>query len=405
MIDRIRKWRLPVRYKVPPRNDLIAFALMALAFGLMVGLAIAPGWGNAGSTGPVIALPGGESAETGTTGDTATEVAAELQPPAGGEVTKVANTDGGSTTSLADSTTNTTTDLTGLDDPEPEAPAEETPEEPYGNPPAEEPVPESPDPGPALTATVVGSDDAGYAVADSAGNLLFIHYPNPVATEPKFGKRIATDIDPVDNGTFAQNGPLESKGSASTSKLNGMVTFIDEDSGVITVSSGGVSLAVASSAAIEKSASPPEPGSWINGTISFTPPKSSASAEVKEAPEDPSDPAEEEVEDPLTIPRLTMKSIVSTGDPLEEIELNGPVTWDMANRILTIGADSFGALNREIEIRVPKKLPLKGIEDGLGYAASATPDASGNLTLTGLSANFSLKAAADPEQAFGTHSR
>lgn len=416
MIDRIRKWRLPVRYRVPPRNDLIAFALMALAFGLMVGLAIAPGWGNAGSFGPVISLPGEEIPETGTTDTAAAEVTADLHPPAGGEASTVSSdsTDSPTTASVPTSTTTTSIGSSVSTDVPVEAPDTETPSNPYTEgPDTVEPEPEETDEGPALTATVVGADDAGYAVADSSGNLLYIHYPNPVTPRPKVGKRIGTDITPVDNGTFVQDGALESKGSAASSKLSGMVSFIDPESGVITVSSRGVSVALAAAVAIEKTASPPVLGSWITASVSFssaaraaTDPASGETAEETpsgdEEAETGQDPATDE---PITLPVITVKTIEAAGDPLTQIELSGPVTWDAGSGQLAIAADSFGVLNREIAVQVPEDLALRKIEDGLVYAASADLESGGTLTLAGLSANYSLKAAGDQAQAFGTHSR
>ncbi|MCB0860874.1 MAG: hypothetical protein KDB54_09505 [Solirubrobacterales bacterium] len=430
--ERIRDWRLPVRYRVPPRNDLIAFALMALAFGLMVGLAIAPGWGNAGSARAIIGLPAEESPDTAATGDTGSTVAA-LQPPAGGE--ESSSSGGGSSTTVPTSTSSgetvTTTQVTTQTDTGDGStpPPADTTDNNYTDPPASDDPSGDTEDQPALTATVVGTDDAGYAVADSAGNLLYIHYPNPVATRPKVGKRIGTDITPVDNGTFLQSDALESEGSAASSKLSGMVSFIDPESGVITVSSRGVSVAIDAAKAMEKSASPPVLGSWVTGTISF--PNSSRrqliSAERTRGPADMAangsgaenqsridaandDPTGEDQteadpveEDPIEIPSISAKSIESTGDPLTQIEISGAVSWDSVTRQLTIGADGFGVLNREITIGVTKKLALKGIEDGLTYAVSADVGSSGALKLAGLSANFSLKAAGDSKQAFGTH--
>ena len=443
--ERIRDWRLPVRYKVPPRNDLIAFALMALAFGLMVGLAIAPGWGNAGSARAVIGLPTEEADDSGATGVTGTTVAA-LQPPAGGESTSTGNGGGAGSTPVTpsgDSTVTSTPITTGTDTGDDGSDTPTTPtdnNDNYSDPPASEEPSDPGDEEPGLSATVVGADNAGYAVADSAGNLLYIHYPNPASTEPKVGKRIATDIQPVDNGTFVQSDALESKGSASSSKLSGVVSFIDPDSGVITVSSRGVSVAVNAEKAMEKSASPPVLGSWVTGTIDFpfatgsrlvgtgrrltdraprgaansTPSISPQSEEepigeqpVEEEPVDDEtsdDPADDPVEEePITIPAITVKSIEATGDPLTQIEMTGPVSWDSETRQLTISADGFGVLNREVVIGVLKKMALKGIEDGLNYAASIDLGTSGALSLAGLSANFSLDAAGDPKQAFGTH--
>lgn len=393
-MDRIRNWRLPVRYKVPPRNDLIAFALMALAFGLMVGLAIAPGWGNAGSTGPLIAIPGEAPVEeTGTTGETT--VAADLQPPAGAESeTKVAsNIDSGDTAGTGASFETTATSAVPEDPP---APA--TQQEPAADPPVDVLGPEK-DPAPGLTASVVGSDETGYAVADTAGSLLYIHHSEFVSSSPKVGRRIGTDITAVPNGTFEQTGSISSMAPWSTTKLNGVVSFVDPESGVISVSSRGVSVAVDAAAVIEQGGTAPELGSWINGTVTLRPAEPTvASEEAEDQPESEPEP------EPIGVPPLIAKSLAVVGQPLKQIELAGPISWDPTSRILTIAADGFGNINREFKVSVPPSLKLRGIEEGRIYAASVDLQAD-SLTLAGLSANYSLESAEDPKQAFGNHAR
>ncbi|MBN8870140.1 MAG: hypothetical protein J0H66_09710 [Solirubrobacterales bacterium] len=404
LLDRIRDWRLPVRYQVPPRNDLIAFALMALAFGLMVGLAIAPGWGEAGPTGPVIALPA-EQPETGSTGP---EAVADLQPPAGGGST--AETDSGNDLTASSATNTDGPDLTSTDprtssDDEPaqeddsDTPTKNYAEDPDATDQDDDGSDEQDDSGPALVATVVGADQAGYAVADSAGNLLYVHNPGQATVGPKVGRSVGIDIEPVANGSFVQSGTLVAKGTASKTKLSGVISFIDPDSGVLTISSRGVSVAVAAAAALKKSVAEPQLGAWATAIVSL------ADAQSASIPDGADETGPDPAEEPIAVPAIAAKSLETTGDPMDEIEVSGPVAWDSTSRTITIGADGFGSLNREISIKVPRKLALKGIKGGLGYAASASISSSGGLSLTGLSANYSLKAAADPKQAFGTHSR
>ncbi|MBN8866229.1 MAG: hypothetical protein J0H98_01625 [Solirubrobacterales bacterium] len=387
MIDRIRNWRLPVRYKVPPRNDLIAFALMALAFGLMVGLAIAPGWGNADPTGPVVALPAQE-ATTADSGDTAVPlVAADLQPPAGAEPSDASGGPDPSSTPSGTPVSDPGPDTSG--DPAPSDPAPPADDD-YKDPPEKDPPADESDDGPALIATVVGADPAGYAVADPNGNLLYIHHPLDGLSAPKPGRKVGTGIDPLANGTFVQNGGLENQGPIARTKLTGTVSWIDREDGVITVSARGVSLALRSTAASQTGAEAPTLGSLVTGTLVF------GAAEAASTPD-------ETEEEPLTVPALEIKSLEVLGSPQTQVDLAGPVEWDPAARVLAIDADGFGTLNRQVEVAVPKKLALKKIQNGQSYAISAEIGSDGTLTLVGLSANFSREAAADPAQAFGTH--
>lgn len=402
---RVREWRLPVRYRVPPRNDLIAFALMALAFGLMVGLAIAPGWGNAGSNGPIITLPPPESVDTGATGDTGTTTVASLQPPAGGESAPTSDsTSSGDTSSIPDldTGTDTSSDLADTEpDPEPD------PENAYTDPPPDPVDPDpAPDPQPGLIATVVGVDDAGYAVADGSGNLLFVHYRTQGPSPPQVGAKVGTNIDPLANGSFVQFGGLQNESRQAASKINGVVSWVDPDAGVITISARGASIAVDVAAATVAAGGTPPIGTWVTGKVAFD----GAAAKAEEpvaADEDPGvETGEEpEAEEPLTLPTTIARSIEATGEPGSQIELSGPVSWDPALAKLFMAADGFGVLNREIELAVPRKLKLKGILEGEIYAATADVAADGSLRLAGLSANYSKEAADDPAQAFGTHSR
>ena len=158
-------------------------------------------------------------------------------------------------------------------------------------------------------------------------------------------------------------------------------------------------IAVAAAAALKKSVAEPQLGAWATAIVSL------ADAQSASIPDGADETGPDPAEEPIAVPAIAAKSLETTGDPMDEIEVSGPVAWDSTSRTITIGADGFGSLNREISIKVPRKLALKGIKGGLGYAASASISSSGGLSLTGLSANYSLKAAADPKQAFGTHSR
>ncbi|MGK2933351.1 MAG: hypothetical protein ACSLFD_11425, partial [Solirubrobacterales bacterium] len=81
-------WKLPVRVPVPNRDNLIAMGLMALAFGLMVGVALGPALGdssNAGATAvPGVAAAVPETPLADEVAETGTEVPA-LGAPAGSE--------------------------------------------------------------------------------------------------------------------------------------------------------------------------------------------------------------------------------------------------------------------------------------------------------------------------------
>lgn len=377
-------WQLPVRIPVPNRDNLIAMGLMALAFGLMVGVAIGPALGTAsnaaaGIVSPFTAATPEEPATDIPSEDTTASVA--LSPPAGGDtVTTAMNTgpDPSADTGI-DTSTDTTTDL-----PDTSVPVDDTPdnqlESDKGGNQDENPVVDSDLI--ELKGTVAGVAAGGrvYFIADSSGNMIAVH----AESAPAIGAGVVVQAFGLANGTFAEEEAPVRKGIKTKSKLRGVVSWLDPVSGVAVLSSLGASLAVDLTGIIPEEMPGLAVGSSVDAEVLVSEPDVAADGVT-------------------VVTGLTMLSAEVFGDPLDQLELNGKVeSVDPEKRTMKVAADSSGLVPATIEITLPKAFDTELALPGKIYSLSAKVTATGSLLLTGLSADYSRKAADDPELAFGT---
>ncbi len=376
---KIGAWRLPWRIPVPNRDDLIAMGLMALAFGLMVGVAIGPGLGNSSNAGATVAsgLPPAVT-ETPATDEIvlADPGAPVLGAPAGSET----STSG----SLPDS--DQAAFVPPLDDSSitPDASSDPAPVEPDADEfiaPEKRTDPVDPPkslPGSPLKGTVVslGVNEKSYAVADEFGNVLALHG----STSPPLAGYVSTRIAPLANGTFGEELKWTTDGEKTGSPLRGVVSWIDPATGWIAISSRGASIAVDAAEPIATGESQIEIGSQVEGDITF--------------------PAERQ-EDPDSGPLLLATGLEAIGDPGDFLELNGRVlSVDPEARLITMAPDSGGRIDAEISIQTPRAFDPETVD--VGRTFNATADVTdGGLVLTGLSADYSRNAANDLTTAFG----
>jgi hypothetical protein len=369
---RAAAWRLPVRISAPSRDEWFAAGLSTLAFGLVLGLATGP-VGGPGIIFPAFAAPVAETVSEGED-----EVALPtLGAPAG--------SNGGPS-------------LAAVPPPAPAAPA----------PAPAPPVPSEPPTGSGgggggsgggddggdeqrdglpITATVVSTAVTGksYAVADEAGNLFTI-YGNGV---PGVGDRIGTSIEPLANGTFLEISDRRLLGERSSAAMRGIVSYLDPESGIVVLSSRGVSIALEGSRVFEQEIEALREGASAEAEVEM----------VEPDPEDPEAPAEAEPEPDFSI--VSLDASFYEGSP---IELTGKLKdLDRPERLATFAADSGGLLEAEVDAVAPNGLELASLKVGFTYSVTLREGSGGALRIAGLSPAWGQRPANDPALAFGEH--
>ncbi|MEX0620600.1 MAG: hypothetical protein WD181_03380 [Solirubrobacterales bacterium] len=403
-------WRLPVRIRVPERDELLAMALATLAMGLVLGLAIGPGLGSAGRVLPIIAgplaqIPAATDSSADGNSDTTLPV---LSAPAGSDSAASGSpAPAGSQTVAA-----VTPDFTSVE-PAPEEPVTTTsgapPETPEPDP-APEPAPETlPLAGTVLASSVNGRS---FSLADRRGNLqtIFSEFP------PTAGERIRTTVLPLVNGTFSEYGGRQSLADRDRATVRGMISFLDPELGVVVLSNRGTSLPLDGSnlpegmlsAVPSDSTNPSTPlaeGDWVEVDLLLVEPDIEQastdllSAEGADQALSPEDASTEPVRPDFG---LLIESLKSLEETASRIELTGRLLEiDPQDRTLVISADSVGLLESSIEMTAPQSFDLSGLKLGRVYSATVRRTAAGDLRLTGFSPGYSGKAADDGDSVFG----
>jgi|GEM_PF-1252535 len=407
-------WRLPVRIRVPERDELLAMALATLAVGLVLGLAIGPGLGTAGRVLPVISAP---LAQLPITPEVSDESSPEttlpvLAAPAGSDP-------GAAPIPLAPApVTLAAVPVTPEAPPDP-APASPSPSSSPAPPDTPDPAPPAVPDGLPISGTVLASSVNGksFSVADSSGNLQTVFSDFP----PEPGARISTTVLPLVNGTFSEYGGRRTLATRERATVRGMISYVDAELGVLVLSNRGTSLPLDGSAVANELVPPSNPvdpealpplgdGDWVKVSLVLVDPELkqasenrgafAAAADLEPSPEklnaDP-DPATGRPDFGLRIESLERLDETAT-----RIELTGKLlTLDRRAGRLLMSADSVGLLDRTIEITTPSGFDFSGVKKGRVYSATVRLTAAGELRLTGFSPGYSGRAADDRTEVFG----
>jgi hypothetical protein len=375
----LRGLRLPVRIAVPGRDELAAAGLTTLAVGLAVGLVIGPGI----KPGPFMMMAPPPLVGSASPTSESTAALPELGSPAG--ATDVAS---------------------GPVDAVPAAPVQTAaaPISPPVQVPSGAPVvtpagkgsggggrePGGDSDSLPLVATVVSVSVTGksYAVADKFGNLISIF----AGKSPAIGTRVRTGIRPLANGTFLQGKERENLGRARESAIRGVVSYLDRQSGVIVVSSRGVSIALNGEGLLGEDIPDSRLGANVEAKVSLTPaPRLTA---------DQSETEEEPIPDPA--PGLRILTIGFEYYKETAIELTGRLEkLDPEARRAEFSADSGGLLRRSVAAELPPSVPLRQLTLSRLYSVTLREDRSGALRVTGFSPAWSDRKANDASLAFG----
>ena len=372
LIDRASAWQLPVRIQVPSREEVLATGLSALALGLVLGLATGPVSGPAAIL-PAFAAP---LAEAVTTEEEEAIDLPSLGSPAG-------TASGGVTTAAAVGPALQAAPAT-VPVPAP-TPATPTPAgggggggggEGGGG---DEGEGDSSIP---LTATAVSVSVTGrsYGVVDGFGNMFTV-FGNGA---PGVGDRLRTSVEPLANGMFAETADRTLLERRSEVPMRGIVSYLDAETGVVVLSSRGVSVAVDGTGILEQ---PPEDlreGANVESEVEFV--------ELESGPGGESNPG------------LSLVSVEATFLPDNPIELTGELNGiDRGMRIARFSADSGGVLQAEVEAVLPGALDATTLKVGFQYSVTLRRANGGALRVAGLSPAWGKRPANDPALAFGEH--
>jgi len=411
------RWRLPVRIRVPERDELLAMALATLAVGLVLGLAIGPGLGSAGRILPIISPPLAQiptSPEVSDGGGGQESTLPVLSAPAGSESTPAPAPALPAPVPVTVAATPVTPDA--APDPVPEEPpatAPRVPQDPSNPGPDPEPAPEGlPVAGTVLAASVNGRS---FSLADQSGDLQTIFSD----FSPKPGTRIATTVIPLANGTFAEFGGRRNVATRGRVAVRGMVSYIDAELGVLVISNRGTSLPLDGSGVSDEllppqdSEDPDTPlplgyGDWVRVKLALVTPETAQSSVSRRtsvaALESSSESLDQETDPVVERPDfgLRIEALERLDETATRIELTGRlIRMDRVAGRLTLSADSVGLLERSIEITTPSTFSFSGVRRGRVYSATVRRTASGELRLTGFSPGYSERAADDRSVVFG----
>lgn len=376
--------KLPVRIRVPERNDLIAYGLATLAMGLMIGLALSPF--VRGSTSLPVIIPSAIAPEGDAAEETIADVAPALGSPAGSDTPPPAG---------PEDTLVASNDVPVSDPPAPVVEDPDTPEAKEPEPtPATDPPEPTPDPDPVpegkgvpLSGVVLANSPSSRTYwVESSGDLVTVF----AATVPDPGLAISTRVLPLSNGTLTESAIRSAVDIKKSTTLRGVVSYVDPVAGVTVLSSRGASLPMIA----------PDPatvqqikvGDQVEAGLTLDVPD----------PQALMSPAEAEAAAPLPELPIKLEQVRRIAEQ-PTVELTGKlISVDPEAGTLTFSPDSTGLLASEIAVGVPEGFPFEIVAPGRLYSLTASTGEE-LLRLVGISPATGKAAANDPARAFGTH--
>jgi hypothetical protein len=395
---------LPIRLPTPRAAGVLA--VMTLAFGVFVGVALGPSISGVGFAGGqlVVDVPAPvEDAANGSGGGAATT---------GGSValgSPVGNTGGGR------STPQPAAAPVAAIAPPPVAPA---PPPKAQSPPAASPSPQpqSPQGGngpppekvPPTSGTVVHVNPVAgsYTLATSGGQLMPIHADHL----PSPGAKVSVPVQQLFNGTFEEKGKRVEKGDEKQARLTGYVSYSDPAALVYSLSVRGASLLI--HVPQEGSAAPPElPQLGTYGTITAAiqqPAQKSKSKRSKRAGDEGPGPSADQGCAAGTGPDagsdavLMQQSAKFTGPPVSYVDMEGIVGATCTDPSqLTLSADDVRESAQNVLFAAPAPIDVTKLKPGQAIDVTAELGDDGSYTVTGLSSDQGIKGASDRSAAQG----
>ncbi|MFM9045848.1 MAG: hypothetical protein ACKOL0_08725, partial [Solirubrobacterales bacterium] len=208
------------------------------------------------------------------------------------------------------------------------------------------------------------------------------------------GDQVKTRITPLLNGTFLEASTRQVTGRKSEAEIRGVISYLDAQTGIVVVSSRGVSLALDGREVIANAGTNLRVAATAEARISLAPVESAPAA----PPAGESDPT-------VPIPPSPEARILELEVNFYEgtaVELTGKLeVLDPVTRKARFAADSSGVLTGTVEATLPPEVPFGKLKVGKPYCVTLREGADGLLTLTGFSPAWSEKGANDPAESYG----
>jgi len=236
-----------------------------------------------------------------------------------------------------------------------------------------------------LAGTVVHANPAAgsYALAIKGGELVAVH----TSELPDPGTKLSAPLRRLANGTFAEaDDPTAEKAKASSVNFRGAVTYVSPDPAApaYTVSGRGASLLVHVA---------PDPSGAVPEL-----PAIGAYVAVTAAIETPAEPNAK--------PALVQSKVeLEPGPPSTYLDLAGVVEEVLPDGHLLFSADDARESGAHLTLAVPASIDASKLKAGDSYLATATVEADGSLTLSGIAGDEHSKGADDPAGAQGDLAR
>jgi hypothetical protein len=271
----------------------------AVGMGLFIGVAIGPGIDNSLGTSPQAVVMAPPPTDQTTTATTDTSAA----PPIGAPAANVPATHASVPTPSGPSVPAPVAPITSTPAPTPApAPAPTTTTTTTD----ETTTTEETDDALVFTGTVVHLNPAAssYVITTGKGQMNAVH----AKKLPKPGTKLEVPVRELVNGTYAEDGEVKRSGSATSAKVQGIVTHADAATGSYTLSHKGISMLINADPAAQSPPAPPAVGNQLTVSVKLAMPPP-AGTEVGGPPATPLPPP------PTTTTTTTTSTTTSTVPP------------------------------------------------------------------------------------------
>jgi hypothetical protein len=401
--------RQPSLLRLPAPRSAGALAGLTLAFGVFIGLAMSPAFNGALLAGGrfVIELPPGGDEPAAAAG----EASAALSSPEGNVVAS-----GPRAPAQAGGKTQVPTQPAPAATPSDTSPSKDAGGGGPGGNGDNQGRPRRPPENPTIEGTVVHVNRVAdsYSVATTDGQLVPIHdadVPIDDADLPEPRTNLTVEVEELFNGTFAELEDPETSGTSDHATFSGIVTYVDPDADVYTVSVAGASVLVHVPAGDGAPPNLPDLATEVvvdvgidlpTGSSKRAPRRAGAARGVTRAAAPADGCAVEPRPGPKPSSALQERNLIVFGPPVGAIHMEAIVERScQVTHELELSADDVREAESDVLVGAPAAIDLSLLEPGKAVSATVTIDAEGSYDLTGVSSDDGAGGADDPSTGQG----